>query len=407
MPILFQISAVINSGSVGRIADQIGQTVIRHGWQSYISYARNCLTSMSEKVKIGNKLDIYWHGINSRLFDNHCLCSTKSTKKLIRKIKEIRPDVIHIHNLHGYYINMKILFDFLKKADLPVVWTLHDCWSFTGHCTYFDYIKCKKWVSGCYRCPQKRLYPASFLFDRSSRNYKIKKEIFNNVKNMTIVPVSYWLGELVKKSFLKEYPIKVIQNGIDTNCFFPVKNNKVIEKYNIGKKIVLLGVSNQWTKRKGFDDFIALNKVIDHTVYKIVLVGLNNKQLKELPDTITGIKHTENVDELAALYSISNIYINPTLEDNFPTTNLEAMACGTPVITYRTGGSIESISENTGLIVNREDINGLYKAVEYITGKGKNQYTDNCRSRAILYYDKQDRFNDYIDLYNTIIIKGK
>jgi len=230
MPTLFQITIAINSGSVGRIAEQIGQTVINHGWNSYITYSRKCLPSVSKTIKIGNKFDIYWHGINTRLFDNHCLCSTNATKKLIKQIEQIKPDIIQIHNIHGYFLNMRVLFDYLSLLNIPIVWTLHDCWSFTGHCAHFDYIGCDKWITGCCKCPQKNKYPASKLLDRSKRNYELKKRLFSGVKNMTIVPVSFWLAEQVKCSFLNKYPIYVMQNGIDTNIFRPITDTDSIKK---------------------------------------------------------------------------------------------------------------------------------------------------------------------------------
>ena len=296
MPILFQISVQVNDGTIGRIAEQIGQIAINHGWKSYITYARNYLYTTSDTIKIGNKLDIYWHGMNTRLFDNHCLCSKSATKKLIKEIKQVKPDIIQMHNIHGYYLNMKMLFNFLKNSCIPIVWTLHDCWPFTGHCVHFDYIDCNKWITSCYECPQKRTYPASILLDRSRRNYEIKKQYFTNVKNMTIVAVSYWLGELVKKSFLSKYPIHVIYNGINTDIFCPVANtDEIKKKYGIENKFILLGVASTWSIRKGLDDFIALNNMIDHEIYKIVLVGLNNNQIKRLSKEIIGIKRTENV----------------------------------------------------------------------------------------------------------------
>jgi glycosyltransferase involved in cell wall biosynthesis len=404
MPTLFQISIQVNSGTIGRIAEQIGQIVINHGWKSYITYARNCLYSTSETIKIGNKLDIYWHGINTRLLDNHCLCSKNATKKLIKQIKQIKPDIIQIHNIHGYYLNMKILFDFLKNSCIPVVWTLHDCWSFTGHCVYFDYIDCNKWVTGCYKCPQKGTYPASILLDRSHRNYQIKKQYFTSVKNMTTVSVSYWLGELVKKSFLNKYPIRVIYNGINTDIFCPVANTDEIKrKYGIENKIILLGVASTWSKRKGFDDFIALNNIIDHEIYKIVLVGLNNNQIKKLSKEIIGIKRTESVKDLVALYSAADVHISCSVEETFGLTIVESMACGTPVIAYNCTAIPELIDDNTGFIVNRGDINSIYNYIKKIHAVGKNHFSENCRKKATNKFNSQNRYNEYLSLYNQLL----
>jgi len=404
MPTLFQISIGVNSGSVGRIAEQIGLTVMAQGWNSYITYARNCVSSRSKTIKIGNKFDIYWHGINTRLFDNHCLCSTSATKKLVAQINRIKPDIIQIHNIHGYYINMKVLFNFLGNFDIPVVWTLHDCWSFTGHCAHFDYIGCEKWITGCYKCPQKGVYPSSKLLDRSSRNYKLKNKYFNNVKNMTIIPVSNWLGELVEKSYLKKYPVHVIHNGVDIDIFKPIlDNDDIYQKYNLYDKFILLGVASKWTKQKGFEDFMLLNDIIDHEKYKIILVGLSSRQVKQCPEEIIGIGRTENINELVALYSASGVFLNLTWEDTFPTTNLESLACGTPVITYQTGGSVESVFENVGIIVKKGNIADIYKAITKIIEKEKAYYVDNCRKVAVTYFNRWERYKEYLDLYNRLL----
>ena len=405
MPTLLQISIEVNSGSVGRIAEQIGQTAIQQGWNSFITYARNNLQSQSKTIKIGNKFDVYWHGINTRLFDNHCLCSTRSTKKLIKKIELIKPNIILLHHIHGYFLNMKVLFDYLATIDTPVAWVFHDCWSFTGHCTYFDYVGCDKWQTQCTRCPQKQNYPGSLWLDRSSRNYTLKKRLFNQVRNMTIVPVSHWLGTMVQQSFLKKYPIQVIQNGIDIDMFSPQSNSKQIkEKYGMGNKYLLLGVANIWEHRKGLKDFIKLYRNLPDDC-QIILVGLKKKQIQKLPKGIIGIERTENVRALAELYSAADLFINPTWEDTFPTTNIEAFACGTPVVTYCTGGSVESVSEDTGFVVDKGRIDVLCDVINIVKQRGKTFYSENCRKRAVALYNKNNRFDEYIHLFNQLIKK--
>jgi len=405
MPTLFQISISINSGSIGRIAEQIGQMAITQGWSSHITYARNfVLPSTSKAVKIGNIFDMYWHGITTRLFDNHCLSSTYATKKLIKKIRQIKPDIIQIHNIHGYYINMKILFNFLKNTDMPVVWTLHDCWSFTGHCVHFDYLGCEKWLTGCGNCPQKGEYPASKFLDRSYRNYVLKKRLFDQMKNMTIIPVSFWLEKLVKKSLLKNHPIRVIPNGIDTSIFYPIMDTRTVKKkYGINGKFILLGAANIWGKRKGFDDFVALNKIINHDMYIIVLVGLNNEQKKKIPKEMIGIERTENVDELAALYSVADVYISCSVEETFGLTIAESMACSTPVIAYNCTAIPELVDNNTGFIVERGDVESLYKAIVKIQKKGKQYYAISCREKIMKYYNKKKCCNKYMTLYDSLL----
>lgn len=403
MPRLLQISIEVNSGSVGRIAEQIGLNAMDYGWESYITYARNHLPSKSNVIKIGSLTDVYYHGVMTRITDRHGFFSTKPTQKLIAQIKEIKPDIIHLHHLHGYFINIKILFDFLAISEIPVVWTFHDCWSFTGHCAHFEYVGCRKWITGCFKCPQRSEYPASFVFDRSKENYQEKSVLFNSVKKMIIVPVSYWLGDLVKKSFLNKYPIHIIQNEINTDLFKPSLNLESIkEKYALEKKFIILGVAGIWSMRKGLNDFIRLRKEMSPDNI-IVLVGLTPKQIRDLPSGILGIEKTENVNELANLYSVADVFVNPTYEDSFPTTNLESLACGTPVITYRTGGSTESVSHNTGFVVNKGDIGEIIGSINEIKKNGKLYYLNNCRNRALELYRKGQNFYKYIHLYSELL----
>lgn len=405
MSILFQISIEVNSGSVGRIAEQIGEVAMSYGWESYITYARKHLPSKSKTIRIGKKWDIYWHGMITRLFDRHCLSSTRATKRLIEQIEAIKPDIIQLHHIHGYFLNMRVLFAYLSSIDTPVVWIFHDCWAMTGHCSHFDYVGCEKWKVQCYDCIQKKAYPASLIADCSKKNFNLKKTLFTSVTNMTIVPVSSWLGSIVQQSYLNKYPVEVIHNGIDIIAFSPQKEaSKLREDLGLTDSIVLLGVASIWDQRKGLDEFIKLSSLIPDN-WKIILVGLKKYQIERLPKQVTGIERTENVQQLATLYTIADVFINPTWEDTFPTTNLEAMACGTPVITYKTGGSVESISPETGFVVEKGDVNGIKECVEEVLLKGKDKYLSFCRRRALDFYNKSERFEDYIKLYNKLLQK--
>jgi len=351
---------------------------------------------------VGNDWDIKWHGLQTRLFDRHGLASTKATKKLVDKIKEIQPNIIHLHNLHGYYLNIEILFHYLATAEIPVVWTLHDCWTMTGHCAHFSFIGCDKWKMQCEHCPQKKGYPSSYGLDRSYKNYRLKKELFTSVSKMTLVPVSNWLTTIVKDSFLKGYPVKTIYNGVDTKVFSPQATDEIREKYKIGDKFVLLGVANVWSERKGLKDFIHLSRLLKDDEM-IILVGLTNQQMNNLPSNILGIRRTENVHQLAELYSMAGLFVNPTWEDNFPTTNLEALSCGTPVATYRTGGSPEALTPETGFIVEQGDLADIRKAIDIVKSKGKAFYSEACRERAVKMFNKNDRYAEYIQLYEKIL----
>ena len=402
---LLQINSVVNIGSTGRIAEQIGQAAMAAGWESYIAYGREAGQSQSRLIKIGSQFDVMWHGIATRLFDRHGLASKRATRRFISQIKEIQPDIIHLHNIHGYYLNYEVLFEYLSKADIPVVWTLHDCWAMTGHCSYFEYVGCDKWKVECNACPNLRSYPISLLCDNSMSNYKLKGRLFNSVNNLTIVPVSKWIAQIVQESYLHNNEIHTISNGIDLSQFDIQDSNNVLllkKHLDIKNELVLLGVASIWDKRKGLSDFVKLSEIIPDE-WKLVLVGLDDKQIKQLPPKIIGIKRTQSVRELAGLYSMATAFVNLTYEDTYPTTNLESIACGTPVITYRTGGSPESLTEQTGYVVNKGDINEVVKRVQCIIDNGPDHYKNICRDYALLHFNKEDKFKEYIELYKKIL----
>lgn len=397
---ILQINVSVNKGSTGRIAEQIGETIMQKGDESLIAYGREGLSSNSKTIKIGNNIDVYKHVLYTRLFDKHGYASKKVTKNLINKIKNIKPDIIHLHNIHGYYVNIEVLFNYLNEKNTPIVWTLHDCWTFTGHCSYFDRVDCQKWKTECYSCPMTKYYPTSWFIDNSKNNFKRKKALFTLHKNITIVTPSKWLKQLVKQSYFNKYPIRIIHNGIDLSVFKPIQLKK--DNHEQSLKKVILGVASIWDSRKGLDDFIKLNDLLEIN-FQIVLVGLSKIQIDNLPSNIIGIERTENTEELVKLYASSDVYINPTYSDNFPTTNIEALACGTPVITYDTGGSPEAIDINTGIVVPKGDIDGLNTAIETIINCDE-KYTPNlCRVRAVKNFNKDDRFMDYFNLYKELL----
>lgn len=403
MPKLLQINITANWGSHGKIAEGIGLVAMEHGWSSYIAYGRWFNDSKSELYHIGSMLDERMHGVVSRLFDAHGLASVGATKELIKYIRCISPDIIHLHNIHGYYLNYPILFDFLKKYGKPVVWTLHDCWPYTGHCAHYMYMKCDKWKTECHNCQQKSAYPKSMGFDRSRQNFLKKKEVFSGMKNLTIVPVSKWLEEELKNSFLSEYTCHQIYNGIDTNTFtVKLHDEEIRKKFDIPlNNKVVLGVASNWY-RKGLEEFLKLRKTLNKD-FTIVLVGVNDKELRTLPKNVIGIKRTEDVNDLVALYSTANVFFNPSWEDSFPTTNLEALACGTPVLTYNTGGSGEAIDKNTGYCIKKGDIEEAYRLILDICSNGKDRFTAKCRERALINFNRENRFKDYFKLYNVIL----
>jgi len=399
---LLQINTTVNTGSTGRLTEEIGQILQEQGHESYIAYKNAGPNgSRSKTIQIGNKLDIYMHGVKTRLMDRHGFGSKRATRNLVEEIIRIDPDVIGLHNLHGYYLNVEVLFNYLKKVQKPVVWTFHDCWPFTGHCSYFDYAACEKWKTECHDCPLSDKYPGSWLADNSRENYHQKKELFNGLENLTIVTPCHWLKNLVGQSFLSGYPLKVIRYGIDLDLFKPVNAEAIKSQYNLRGKNILLGVASVWDRRKGFKYFIELGKRLDDS-FKLVLIGLPEKKIGALPENIIGIPRTENIEELVAFYSAADVFINLTLADNFPFTNLEALACGTPVITFDTGGSPEAIDENTGLVAARGNIDDLYKSILTLCNEDLSKYRESCRNRSLASFDKNDRYRDYLNLYKQV-----
>lgn len=302
-------------------------------------------------VRIGSDLSVKADALTARILDNAGFNSKAATKKFLEWVRKYDPDVIHLHNIHGYYVNLPLLFDYLSKANKKVIWTLHDCWTFTGHCAYFTYAKCEKWRKGCHECPQKKDYPSSILCDRSEQNWKRKRKMFTSVKNMTIVTPSKWLSGLVKQSFLRKYSVVVINNGIDTTVFKPTPSD-FRKKHELEGKKIILGVASVWDRRKGLKDFVKLSEIINEN-YAIVLVGLSEEQIKQMPKNIVCISRTNSQKELAEIYTAADVLFNPTYEDNYPTVNLEAQACGTPVVTYNTGGSPESVPEENVIGISR------------------------------------------------------
>jgi putative colanic acid biosynthesis glycosyltransferase len=395
---VLQINTVCGVGSVGRIVRQIHEALREKGHESYIAYGRKPL-GCDGAIRIGGDLDVYFQVFLTRVFDLHGFGSKKATKKFLKIVEEINPDIIHLHNIHGYYLNIEVLFDFLKSFDKPVVWTLHDCWAFTGHCSYFTYAKCERWKTGCYSCPEKKSYPRSVIFDNSKSNYARKKKAFTGAKNMTLVTPSQWLAGLVKESFLGDYPVQVIPNGIDTEVFKPTPSD-FKKRYGLDGKFLILGVANVWEKRKGFDYFLDLSKYLSDDEI-IVLVGLSDERIKNLPNNIIGIKRTNSAKELSEIYTAADVFFNPTLEDNYPTVNLEAQACGTYVITFDSGGAKETIiSKESGIAIKPCKAEDIMNLIRVLRSKGRKAANVDSSARSVISH----RFmvGSYISLYEKL-----
>lgn len=388
----------VHFGSTGRIMLQIAEVARARGHEvctfSRAWYTRRFTGKFYDAV--GFTVDNIIHRILAPIFGREGVLSYFGTKRFIAKLKKIDPDVIHLHNLHGYYINLPLLFAYIKKHKKKVIWSLHDCWAFTGHCPHFTFARCEKWRDGCRHCPQPRMYPKMYL-DGSKWMYEKKKQWFTGVQDMTIVTPSTWLAELVKRSFLRDYPVKVINNGIDLEVFKPTESD-FRKTHGIAEdRKIILGVAFGWGVRKGLDIFIELSKRLESDKYQIVLVGTNEAVDKQLPKNIISIHRTNNQAELAQIYTAADLFLNPTREDNYPTVNMESLACGTPVLTFRTGGSPEILADSCGAVVPCEDIDAMEREIIRICEE-MSFFKDACLKKAAS-FNQIHRFEEYIKLY--------
>lgn len=400
MKVLF-INTVCGRGSTGRIIRDIDGLLHENGDESLTLYGRydapDDMNAIRVETDFGNKIHVLW----TRLFDRQGFASKKATKKMISAIEDYKPDVIHLHNLHGYYLNLPILFKYLAQKDIPVVWTFHDCWPYTGHCMYSDFIGCEKWKTQCYSCPKKNIYPQSWLFDSSKKNYSDKKELFTALKNLTIVTVSDWLKGEAEKSFMGKYPIKRIYNGIDRTVFKPTLSN-IREKYGIGNKFLMLGVSDKWSERTGDNYFYQLAEELKPDE-AIVMIGFQKDQLQDIPKNIIALERTDSVEELAQLYSAADVVLNPSYEQTFGLVTAEAMCCGTPVIVLDATASPELVDDSCGIVVPKGDYEGLKQAIAKI--KENPLRSEDCVERTDL-FDKNTNYNMYVELYHQLV-KGE
>lgn len=392
---VLQINSVCGYGSTGNIVVDLYHALNEQGHECCIAYGRGTAPDNVQSYRIGSDLDVYMHGIISRITDKHAFYSKRATKRLVRWMKDYDPDVIHLHNLHGYYINIEILFEALKQMDKPVVWTLHDCWAFTGHCAHYTKAGCYKWMSGCGNCPQKKGYPSTVFIDNSYKNYAKKKDIFNKVANVMIVAPSQWLADQVQKSFLSKITRKVIYNGVDLSVFQPTQGD-FREKYCLEDKKIILGVANVWNEGKGLYVFNDLAKELDDT-YKIVLVGVTQKQRLQMDDRILCIDRTGSKQELAEIYSTADLFLNPSVEETMGLTTVEALACGTNVLVRNSTALPEIVEYNKKKILPEDDICEAVKE----TLKGKSDVQSNRMSA--FRYEKQEQYMKYVGLYHELI----
>lgn len=417
---VLMINSVCGIGSTGRICTDLAQEFEKSGHEVKIAYGREEKVPDAFRkyaVRIGSAMDVKLHGLRTRLLDEHGFGSKAATKKFLEWAESYQPDLLWLHNIHGYYINVELLFAWIKKhPKLEVKWTLHDCWAFTGHCAYFTMADCNKWKTHCEHCKQKEKYPTSKGLDNASHNFERKKRAFTGVAHMTLITPSQWLADLVKQSFLSEYPIEVHYNKIDTSVFKPTPSD-FRKKYGLEGKKVILGVASTWDERKGLADFLELAKMLDEQ-YAIVLVGLSKKQIEEMPEKIMGITRTDSPNELAAIYTAADVFVNPSREETFGMTTVEAKACGTKAIVYKDTACEEIARTMAGEVV-EPDVRKLYTAITgKLPGGGIRQMriakligiqrTNNAKQLAEIYTAADYFVNPtYEDNYPTVNLEAK
>lgn len=397
---VMQINSV-SYGSTGKIIFALADMLHENGDSAMCATGFTWYKSgRNDNIAVGNIFTKAFHMYASKQLGTHGLYSKHATKKLIGRIEAWKPDIIHLHNIHGWYLHIPTLFEYLKKTGIPVVWTLHDCWSFTGGCAHFTFCNCSRWKSGCGMCNNLSDYPISSRKDKTQKMWHLKAESFNGVGNLTIVTPSKWLASLVKQSFLREYPVRVINNGIDLDVFKPTPSC-FRSKYNCANKYIVLGVSFGWGRKKGLDVFCELANKLDNSLYQIVLVGTDEKTDCLLPKSVISIHRTNDQKELAEIYTAADVFVNPTREENYPTVNMEALACGTPVITFRTGGCPEISDDTCGIVVEENDMLALQKAIIGVCEQ-KTVSKENCLKKAIE-FDCHSRYKKYRELYEEIV----
>ena len=393
---IVQINATCGIGSTGKICVGISRALTEAGVENHVLCSKSNGFPLGIPCASSNYIKV--QAAKSRIAGNYGFQSRRESKRIIRELDRLNPDIVHLHNIHGHDCDLNLLFSYFKERGTKLVWTFHDCWAFTAYCPYFTKVQCNKWQTGCEKCPQYRNY--SLFFDRSKQLYRKKKELLSGL-DLTIVTPSQWLADLVKESFLKQYPVTVVNNGIDLSVFSPRKSD-FREKHRIpSEKHILLGVAFDWEERKGLDVFLELAETLDADKYQIVLVGTDDAVDKQLPTNIISIHRTQNQQELAEIYSAADLFLIPTREDNYPTVNMEALACGTPVLTFRTGGSPEMLDETCGSVVPCDDVEVFQSEVLRICGE-KPFSSEQCIKRA-QGFDQNVKFREYVELYKKLL----
>lgn len=406
MPKLLQLDSCLGRGSTGRIAETIGQLASGRGWDCYIAHGSRYIgESAMNSYQVGTKKDEYLHYLKSFLLDAHGHGSRCATKNFLAWMEQIAPDVVHIHNIHGYWMNYELLFEYLYKKNVPVVWTFHDCWAITGHCAMFTSDFCDMWKTQCSSCPHLDWYPKSLFVNRSEKNFNLKKKLFTSYSNLTVVSVSNWLDGIVSESFLKDKSHIVIPNGVDTDVFSPQYEavGRIREQYGLKDKTIIISVADKWHEGIGLSDVSKLRSILDDR-FVIMLVGVTQAQKDALPDGVIGVLHTNSRKELAELYTTADISFTPQTVATFGLVTAESMACGTPAVVYAAAAA--EIVDNLGFVVPARNIDILAQTLKrFVAEGGKKKYGQGCRNHILEHYEEKRNYGRYVDLYGSLIKK--
>lgn len=401
---ILQINAVYGIGSTGKNVEEMHNYLKQHKIDSYVGYAIKSSVVDDEKIfKIGNYLDYKFHALMSRIIGKQGYFSKSTTRRFLKKIDFISPDIVHLHNLHSNFINLPYLFDYLIKNNIKTVITLHDCWFFTGKCCHFSEENCYSWKEECGNCPLLNKYNKSLFFDFSRGMYNDRKKWYSEL-DLGVIGVSNWITECARESILKDSnKIERIYNWVDTEIYYPKKSINIKKKYNLDDRDILLAVSQGWAEDKGLSDIIILAEVFSNC--QLVLVGKLDHNII-LPPNIISIDYLSNPHDLAELYSLATVFINPSRMETFGKVTIEAMACGTPVVVYDNTGCKELVTNETGFVCKNKDINDMIKKINLILESGKEMYLAECVKSVNERFTKEKNLAMYLSFYKDMIKNG-
>lgn len=392
---ILQINAVYGFRSTGIIIKDIAIALKKEGHEAYFAY-QTANERPENGYLIGNKFVWKWHALYSRVFGRQAYASKSSTKKLLKWIDTVQPDVVHLHNLHSNYINLNLLCDYLVEKNIATVITLHDCWYFTGKCSHYVAVGCDKWQKSCGNCPRLKQEQASLFFDNTSKVLKDKIKHLNSIPNLTIVGCSHWITEELKKSHLKPNKIEVIYNGVDTKIFTPHKSD-FRDKNSIGNQFLIMGMADKWCTDKNKE---IVQQIIQNNLdSKIVIVGCKESQKEEFKNVrnVIALGYITDRKELSDIYAASDVFVNLTHADTLPTVNMESICCGTPVITFDCCGSPELVDGDSGYIIKENDSRALLERLDMLRNKAL-QFNVLEKQKK---FDKDTCYQRYLDIYKN------